>query len=117
MARTMKRGDTYPPLTGQVLASGLGVDLMNASSLAILFKLSEEQGGPLMATRMATMSEASGQASGLWIYNWVAGDPTTFIVGNWQVESQAIWANGGKQTFPHDDNYEEFIVVQDLDQA
>lgn len=104
MPYTIKKGDTYPPLTINVTEDGDPIDLTAADAVKIILKTTA--GTALTFT--ATITNAMG---GVIQYAWQAGD--TAIVGSYNAEVEIEWAAGQYQTVPND-SYDSVTIMQDL---
>jgi hypothetical protein len=105
---TIKRNDTYPPLTAVLKQNGTTIDLTTATSVEIIMKSTTLE-EPILVTGTCTISDAP---SGSITYNWGTTDLAVSDV--YDVEFQIEWTGGGQQTIPNDD-YNSIEVVDDLD--
>jgi hypothetical protein len=110
MARTMKNGDTWPPLRGEAAdETGQPVDLSGAVSLT-MFAVSDTHTitGPASALWPA-VPDADGQHQWNWQYDFVAGD--TVVSATYKVRLVVEWAVGETQTFPNTGH--ETLTIED----
>lgn len=90
----IKQGDTYPPVTAQMVdANGLAVDLSGAT-VQIHIKLR----GALLFNRNCTITDA---ANGWVTYAWQVGD-TDIASTSATMEFRVIFSNGRIASFPDD---------------
>lgn len=103
MPRTLKLGDTYPPLRGQASdETGSPLNLSLAASLAIrMVSPGHTITGACIAIQ-PPLADADGVHQWNWQYNWVAGD--TANAGVYTVELIVTWDAGPPvhiETFPN----------------
>lgn len=112
MAREMKRGDTYPDLTGVCTDIQGPVPLGNASQVLVVMA----SAGTVIQGVCTVVAPAAGREDpdcGRWRYAFVAAD--TSLIGSFSVEVQVTWNVGQIQTFPENPALNEtFTVNPDL---
>lgn len=109
MARTMKAGDTWPPLRGEASdESGSPVDLSAALSLEVVMTSPAHTISGAAAALQPPIADADGVHQWNWQYNWVAGD--TANAGEYAVELKVTWATGELETFPNSGS--ETLVIE-----
>jgi hypothetical protein len=113
MAFEIKRHDTRVPYVAALMSDGVPINLAAAAS--VRFKM-RAQGAidsttPPKVNGVCTITNA---ASGIVTYVWTTNDLDT--VGDYDVEFEILWADGGIQTVPNSD-YNVVSVNEDLDQA
>lgn len=91
MPRTIKRNDTYPPLTGTCSDGSGPVALSGADEVLLILKGSS-------VTLELELTELDDPGTGQWSYTWQAED--TEIAGDYAAEVQVTWSAGVVQTFP-----------------
>jgi hypothetical protein len=102
----IKENDTSPALRAVLKDSdGVSVDLTGAS---VRFHMRNANGGILVVNKPATIVTA---ASGIVDYNWDAEDTT--VVGQFEIEFEVTFPDGGIQTFPNQ-GYGTVVVADDL---
>lgn len=94
--RTMKKGDTWPPLRSgltetNLLGSVVAMDLTAASRVEFVMR----QGATVFAATMAISSALGGRVQ----YQWANGD--TDIIGDWACEFEVYWSSGFMETVPN----------------
>lgn len=96
--RTMKRGDTYPPLRGEARDANGVLDLSTAQALEVRLNGPgfEITGIPVPIT--PPLTDADGIHQWNWEYTWVTGD--TENIGSYKVELTVTWGPGQIETFP-----------------
>lgn len=111
MARTMKNGNTWPPLRGEASdETGQPVDLSTAVSLTVYcVGATHTITGPATALWPAVL-DADGQHKWNWQYDFVAGD--TLVSGEYKVRLDVEWAPGEIQTFPNSGH--ETLTIEDV---
>jgi hypothetical protein len=115
MPRTIKRGDTYPPLTGTVTDANGNVPLGTADEVKLLCKLDGQVALEFVVTVVNPSATLPNDTDcGKWTYDLDPGD--TDDVGAYATEIQVTWNTGVDiQTFPNDpaDN-DTLTIAQDL---
>ena len=92
MPRTMKRGDTYPPLVLVLSDENGPVDLTAANSVTVIVKTAASPAMEFVGTVTAPLV---GEVT----YTWAAADTDT--TGDYSVEAEVDWGVDGIQTFPN----------------
>jgi|SRR5581483_2449216 len=109
--RTMKNGDTWPPLRGEAAdETGQPVDLSSADSLDV-----ECVGNTHTITGTAialwpAVPDADGEHFWNWEMDFAPGD--TDVSDEYKVRLIVTWAPGQVQTFPNDGH--ETLTIQDV---
>ena len=103
--RTMKKGDTYPPLRATLTADGVALDLTAATGVDAVIV------GP-STTLTATCTVLSPATAGRVEYEWQAGD--TDEVGSHQIEFVVTWSATEEETVPNTGT-RELVIEEDLD--
>jgi hypothetical protein len=116
MPRTIKRHDTYPPLTGTVTDANGNVPLGTPTEVKVIAKHSS--GTPIKEFVADVVNPAATLPNdancGKWTYEWVVGD--TADAGEYSVEVQVTWSAGVVQTFPADSADNDTLTISaDLD--
>jgi hypothetical protein len=115
MPRTIKRGDTYPGLSGTVTDANGNVPLGTPTSIKLICKHST--GTPVLEFTLTVVNPSAtlpnDTDAGKWTYDLDAGDTDT--VGEYSCEIQVMWNADDIQTFPNDpaDN-DTLTIAQDL---
>lgn len=100
MARTMKAGDTWPPLRGQASDASGVLDLSTAVSLDVVLTSGTHQITGTATPIQPPIVDEEGTWN--WEYNWADGD--TDNPGDYTVELKVVWSLGPppeRQTFPN----------------
>lgn len=85
--RTMKAGDTWPPLRGSAGDDNIAAyDLTLADSLKLVIKHSS--GTPLLEVTPVALDPTVNDGRN-WEYQWQDGD--TDVIGSYQVELEITW--------------------------
>jgi hypothetical protein len=108
MARTMKNGDTWPPLRGEASdETGAPVNLTGAVSRTVFAVCPTHTiTGPATALWPA-VPDADGEHLWNWEYDFVVGD--TVVSDTYKTRLVVEWASGETQTFPNT-GHEELII-------
>lgn len=108
ISRTMKRGDTYPPLKGWATDETGAMPLASAVSMKVLL-----QCAPTLITgsAIATVSTDSSGATWNWAHVWASGE--TNAAGTWVVELEIDWGSGQVQTVPNT-GHDQVVIEADL---
>lgn len=111
--RTLKAGDTWPPLRGTAGDETTpAYDLSGADQLTVIIKHSS--GAPLMEVTPVPIDPVTNNGFN-WEYQWQDGD--TDVVGTYTTELEIVWDSGTTpphvQTVPHAD-FREFVIADDL---
>ena len=103
---TIKRGDTYPPLTVTLSDLNGPINLTAASAVHLEMKSTV---GTLIASLGCVIASPAG---GVIQRNW--GTTETSMVDTWSMEWEILWAAGGIQTVPND-GIRQLLVEQDIE--
>jgi hypothetical protein len=95
--RTMKVGDTWPPLKGAATDENGLVDLTVATSLQVIIKSPTHEITGVPTVLNPPVQDAEGEWN--WQYVWAAGD--TANAGDYEVELKVTWQAGQLETFPN----------------
>jgi hypothetical protein len=113
MTFIIKQNDTRPAYVA-TLKEDVGtedeaaVDLTNADTIRFLARLSSET-GVLNIDGVADIDDA---VNGVISYTWAEGD--TALAGDYDVEIEVTWTDGGVETFPNE-GYASMTITDDLD--
>lgn len=108
--RTMKQGDTDPPLPIQPRQqNGAPVDLTDIDEIRVWIKSPEHS----IVCDPQNVTVDGDATEGNAFYNWQAGD--TDNVGVYDVEFQIVWLDGRVRTFPTR-NYRSLEIVASLEE-
>jgi hypothetical protein len=113
MTFIIKQNDTRPAYVA-VLKEDFGleteapVDLTDAESVRFLARTTDNT-EVLNVDGSADIDDA---VNGIISYTWAEGDTAT--VGEYQIEIEVTWDDGGVETFPNN-GYASMTVVDDLD--
>lgn len=106
---TMKRNDTYPPLTVALSDLAGPIDLTAASAVHMEMKANV---GTLIASLGCTIASAAG---GVIKRNWGTGGlGETSMADTWSLEWEILWAAGGVQTVPND-GVRQLLIEPDIE--
>lgn len=90
---TIKRFDTWPPVTIALSDVNGAINLTTASAVHMEMKSGV---GTIIPSLGCPIASALG---GVVQHTWVASE--TSMVDTWQAEWEILWANGGVQTVPN----------------
>lgn len=117
MPRTLKVGDTWPPLRGEAQdAQGNPLDLSGALTLELIIKSNTHQifglGGspnlPLASALWPAVADPDGVHLWNWEYEIAVADMG--VVGIYVVNLKVTWATNEFQTFPNDGG--EALIIE-----
>jgi hypothetical protein len=103
---TLKRGDTYPPLSVTLSDASGAINLTNASAVHMEMKAAA---GTLIASLGCTIASAPG---GFIQHAWAASE--TAMVDTWSLEWEILWQTGGIQTVPND-GVKSLAIIADIE--
>lgn len=108
----IKQNDTRPRYVATLLDNfgepdQAPINLTNATSVKFLMRSTGNAGSPKVTAAAAITSAASGIVT----YTWVAGDTDT--IGEFDVEFEITWSDGGVETVPND-GYLSVVIEDDL---
>jgi BppU N-terminal domain len=108
--RTIKRGDTWPPLAAELVDQDGPIDLTTASTVKMLLK------SDTISIKTGPVTIDEDPKTGRVLYEWETGD--TDNVGLYNGEFEITWESGKVETVPDGDDEEKpyFMVniYQDL---
>lgn len=111
MAFTIKRDDTRPvyvvPLVSDFGGANDPIPLGDATEVLFIMRAAGETGAPKVNAEADITDAPNGEVT----YTWATGD--TDEAGEFEVEFQITWSDGGVQTVPND-SYFTVIVKEDL---
>ncbi len=115
MAFSIKQNDTRPPYVVALLndyrgPSEAALPLTNADTIRFLMRLKGEPDGSTPKVDGA-MTVVGSPALGVVSYEWQAAD--TNAIGDYEVEVEITWNDGGIETVPND-GYFDLEVLDDL---
>lgn len=85
---------TAPPLTGQALSAGVGVNLTGAT---LLLHLERPDGTIVIVTPVAVDASV-----GTWRYDWATPTSELTVAGDWSATLEVTYAGGSRQFFGPD---------------
>ena len=103
--RTLKKGDTWPPLRATLTVDGEPLDLTTADSVTMIAVGPEN-------TLTATLTVLEPATAGRVEHEWEAGE--TDEVGTHTVEFKVIWSTGVEETVPNT-GMRTFAIEEDLE--
>jgi hypothetical protein len=106
---TLKRFDTWPPLTVTLSDASGAINLTTAS--AVHMEMQNVAKSTTMASLGCPIASALG---GVVTHTWVSSE--TAMVDTWSAEWEILWANGGVQTVPND-GVKSIAIVADIEGA
>lgn len=104
---TMKRNDTYPPLTVALSDASGPINLTAASAVHM-----EMKGAATLIASLACV--IASPAGGVVQHNWSGSE--TNVADTWTLEWEILWAAGGVQTVPND-GQKSLAIVPDLENS
>lgn len=108
--RTMKAGDTYPPITGTLTTNGGPVDLTEAESVSMWMR----------STTLAINTDPCDIEDAVnGVVSYTPAPSETAVAGTYKLEWEVDWGVDGEarpliQTFPND-SYETLEILEALD--
>lgn len=112
MPRTMKRGDTWPPITGTVRDADGPVPLGGADEVLLVLRSDDRRVEAVVAVVDPDARRGEPDA-GKWSYTWQDGD--TAYAGTYAVEIQVTWDAATTppriQTFPNSAGENETLTI------
>lgn len=106
----IKENDTRPVYIATLLDDAVAVDITTATT--VKFKMRDANAVDPVEPKVDGTMVVSNAPGGIVSYTWVAGDTDT--PGDYNVEIEVTWGDGGIQTFPNA-SYGAVQVVEDLD--
>lgn len=111
MARTMKAGDTYPPITGTLRTNAGPVDLTSAVEVRMWMKSTSTE--PFETDPCEIVDAVNG------VVSYTPSPVETEIPGVYRLEWQVDWGDDGDgrpqiQTFPNS-GYDTLTIIEALD--
>lgn len=104
---TIKRFDTWPPVTIALSDASGAINLTTAS--AVHMEMVNAAKSTLIASMGCPIASALG---GVVTHTWVAAE--TAMVDTWSLEWEILWANGGVQTVPND-GVKSLAIIPDIE--
>jgi hypothetical protein len=99
----LKRGDTRPPLTAQLVDDNGAIDLTSLTSVKLLMKL----GQTVVSAPVTVVDALTGRVQCTWL------PAHTNTAGVYNAEFEITWSDGGIETIPND-SYFTIEIFQDL---
>lgn len=100
----LKKNDTWPPLVATLNDANGPIDLTQATQVRLILKSNTLR---ITTSPVNIVAPTSGQIS----YTWATGD--TAQSGDYSLEFEITWTNGGIETVPNS-SYLTVTIVDDL---
>ncbi len=103
---TLKRFDTYPPISVTLSDQSGPIDLTSASAVHMEMRSTQ---GTVIASLGCVIASAPG---GFVQHTWIAAE--TSMADTWSTEWEILWQSGGVQTVPND-GVKSISIVPDIE--